>query len=126
MSAPTLSSHPGTSATERAHSRWGMNSEAADMDRLKRLITALRRLESEQTDESESPLDPADRDWDKWRRAEILQTGKKCNKCLGIKYVRSYKYAHHDDWVQCPRCTPVNENPIYPDADDDDGFDVPF
>lgn len=68
MSASTLASHPGTSAIERAHARWGMSDEATDIARHERLIEALRRVEASAPVASNVPADPFDRDWKKWRK----------------------------------------------------------
>lgn len=66
------------------------------------------------------------RDPYKWRRIQLQRSGAKCPRCLGKKWVPAYKYAHVDDFVDCPLCTPVN--PVagvdYPAADD--AMEAPF
>lgn len=66
------------------------------------------------------------RDPYKWRRIQLQRTGAKCPRCLGKKWVPAYTYAHVDDFVDCPLCTPVS--PVagvdYPTADD--ATEVPF
>lgn len=41
-----------------------------------------------------------------------------CPTCIGIGFIR-HKYAHVDDFHDCPECTPVSTRTDYPEAGDD-------
>lgn len=104
MSASTLATYNGRlTAQQRANDAWGLPELPEEEEAFfRRLDQALCQTEEKAPVVSDVPRDPY-----KWRRKFMKRFGTRCPKCLGVGMVPSYKWAHHDDFMECPLCGPL-------------------
>lgn len=95
-------------------------------DASERLGFAQMTLEEARAESEQLSMKDAYRDKYAWRRKQLSRKGHKCPKCLGKGWMLSHRYAHIDDFVECPLCTdPRTYTGPYPTAGDGQ-FDIPF